>query len=108
MEVILPCGDISFNTKTVLETWRKHFKDLLNPQADETGPHREINQDSYDNNGLNINITTPEIKAASRRLNNRKAEGIDEMSAEIMKNQNLLALIQVLFNQCFRSSGNVE
>ena len=50
---------------------------------------------------LNGNISTEEIKAALRRLHDKKAEEIDDNPAEILKNQNLLSLIAVLFNQYF-------
>ena len=93
---ILLSGDISSNTKIFLETWRKHFEDQLNPQEDKTGPQRQINQNSYGDHSLNSNVTTSEIIAALRLLNDRKAEGIDEIPAGILKNQNLLTLIEVL------------
>ena len=50
---------------------------------------------------LNGNISTEEIKAALRRLHDKKAERIYEIPAEILKNQNLLSLIEFLFNRCF-------
>ena len=31
IEVILSSGEVSCNTKVILELWRKHFQDLLNP-----------------------------------------------------------------------------
>lgn len=102
MEVMLTSGDISSNTKVVLETWRKHFQDLLNPQTEESEPKIETSEEPYTDTDLNNPITMAEIKAALRRLNDRKAEGIDKIPAEIWKNQNLLTLIEALFNQCFR------
>ena len=102
MEVMLPSGDISSNTNVVLETWRKHFQDLLNPQSEESEPKIETSEETNTDTDLNNPIITVVLKAALRQLNDRKAEGIDEIPAEIWKNQNLLALIEALFNQCFR------
>ena len=57
--------------------------------------------DSKNEDQLYGNVSTEEIKAALRRLHDKKAEEIDEIPAEILKNQNLLSLIEVLFSQCF-------
>ena len=72
MEVILTSGDISSDTKVVLETWRKHFQDLLNPQTEDSEPQIETSEETYTDTDLNNPITTAEIKAALRRLNDRQ------------------------------------
>ena len=64
MEVMLTSGDISSNTNVVLETWRKHFQDLLNPQSEESEPKIETSEKTYTDTDLNNPITTVEIKAA--------------------------------------------
>ena len=105
MEVILPSGEVSCNTKVILEVWRKHFQDLLNPNIDIIETNREgytPYEDGHNVNVWNSSISTSEIIAALRQLNDRKAEGIDEIPAEIWKTPNLLAIIEALFNQCFR------
>ena len=82
---------------------KKNFKDLLNPMSEHTHSHLQTEETLKGPNDdqLNGNISTEEIKAALRRLHDKKAEGIDEIPAEILKNQNLLSLIAVLFNQYF-------
>ena len=62
MEVMLTSGDISSNTKVVLETWRKHFQDLLNPQTEEAEPKIETSEETYTDTDLNNPITTVEFK----------------------------------------------
>ena len=104
MEVVMPCGTVSSEINTVLEVWRKNFKDLFNPASNNTihQNQSDVTRESTESYYLNANITQQEIKVALRQLNNKKAEGIDEIPAEILKNQNLLLVIETLFNQCFR------
>ena len=64
----------------------KHFQDLLNPRTEEAEPKIETSEETYSDIDLNNPITTVEIKAELRRLNDRKAEGIDEIPAEIWRN----------------------
>ena len=59
--------------------------------------------DSHEDYHLNRKKTTLEIQVALRKLNDRKAEGIDGIPAEVFKDNNLLAVLEVLFNQCFNA-----
>ena len=71
--------------------------------SEHTHSHLQTEETSNNTNDdqLNGNTSTEGIKAALRRLHDKKAEGTDEIPAEILKNQNLLSLIEVLSNQCF-------
>ena len=103
MEVILPCGSISSDTAVILEVWRKNFHDLFNPKAESSNDYLRTDQsvnDTHDNQ-LNAVINRDEIKTALCRLHDKKAEGIDEIPAEILKSQNLISVLEALFNQCF-------
>ena len=52
---------------------------------------------------FNLAISKDEIKMALRCLHDKfkEAEGIDEIPAEILKNHDLISLLEALFNQCF-------
>ena len=90
----MPCGSISSDTEVVLEAWRKNFKDLLNPVSEHTHSHLQTEEtlNSTNDDQLNGNISTEEIKAALRRLHDKKAEGIDEIPAQILRNQTYFRL----------------
>ena len=103
MEVILPCGNISYDTAKVLETWKKHFDELFNPRSGCLNDNFLSDQPTNNTNDdhLNLTISRDEIKMALRCLHDKKAEGIDEIAAEILKNHNLISLLEALFNLCF-------
>lgn len=105
MEVVLPDGTISTHVNDVLETWKGSFNQLLNPitsyQHDESRIPNNLD-DENDNEGyLNDVIHLNEIKAALHRMKDNKAEGIDEIPSEVLKNHHLLNVLSSLFNQCF-------
>ena len=107
MEVITRDGSVSDEKSVVLDTWRNSFCKLLN--AASSTELREINSDSTinrnENDGyLDGEISLNEIQLALRKMKNNKAEGLDEIPAEVWKNENMLHTLHSLFNICFQTA----
>jgi hypothetical protein len=76
-------GQVLTKEHQIQKRWEEHFSEVLNreppsrPVRIERGtPNEEINID---------NITEEEIKWAIKRLKNKKAPGIDNISSEMLK-----------------------
>ena len=109
MEVITRDESVSDEKSVVLDTWRNSFCKLLN--AASSTELREINSDSSmnrnENDGyLDGEISLNEIQLALRKMQNNKAEGLDEIPSEVWKNENMLhtCTLHSLFNVCFQTA----
>ena len=63
---------------------------------------------SYSDDGLNHGILAQDVAEVMRSMKNNKAYGVDELPAEIIKNNNVIHLLKVLFNKCFESGITPE
>ena len=86
-----------------LDKWYKHFSKLLSPQ---TRPIRTDLQLNKVFNGLSFEsgmITRKEVGDAIKSLQNNKASGVDNISAEILKCPDLLDLAWRFIFYCYKS-----
>jgi hypothetical protein len=72
-------GELLTNEGDILQRWREHFNDLLNPVSApiDDGPPVTI--------GAVINLSVDEVTAAIKSLKNGKAAGLDEIRPEMLK-----------------------
>ena len=103
MEVINANGTISRDLNAVLNKW-KTFSDKHGNRVDR---NMNINT-SYSDDGLNHGILAQDVAEVMRSMKNNKAYGVGELPTEIIKNNNLIHLLTVLFNKCFESDITTE
>ena len=84
--------------------WQISFNELLNPNITANENDEAI---LWDNSGLNFDqdinsaITRDEVVKAVKSVKNNKANGIDNLPAEIWKTLIFTGILAVLFNKCF-------
>ena len=85
----------------MLERWKSDIENLLNQNSDQVIVNNDnINENSYDATILNETITREEIGKAVEHAKLRKACGIDEISAEVLKNPTAIELLYIICNGC--------
>lgn len=115
MEVYDNSGNITNNTKTVLNTWKDGFKDLYegydNNEFDtvfydyamsEKARLESLHTD-YTEGEFNHPITLEEVSKVLTKMKNNKAVGIDNLPNEILKNHNSATLLTHLFDKIFQT-----
>ena len=86
----------------MLERWKSDFENLLNQNSDQVIVSNDnINENTYDATILNETITREEIAKAVEHAKLRKACGIDEIPAEVLKNPTAIELLYIICNGCF-------
>ena len=86
----------------MLDRWKSDFENLLNQNSDQVIVNNDnINENSYDTTILNETITREEIAKAVEHAKLRKACGIDEIPAEVLKNPTAIELLYIICNVCF-------
>ena len=86
-----------------LDKWYKHFSKLLSPQARPIRTDLQLNKVF---NGLKFEsgmITLKEVGDAIKSLQNNKASGVDNISAEILKCPDLLDLAWKFLFYCYET-----
>lgn len=103
MEVTLENGNVSRDINVVLDKWKSDFATLLNPTTvvRETVERSSDPIDEVSNEILNREISFEEVVCSMRAMKSNKAYGVDELPAEVLKNENIVCLLIVLFNKCF-------
>ena len=102
VEVSNTDGTVSRDLNAVLNKWKTDFSHLLNPQVSDKHGSRvdhNMNINSYSDDGLNNGILALEAAEAMRSMKNNKAYGVDELPAEVIKNDNFIHLLTVLFKE---------
>ena len=104
MEVILPCGNISYDIAMIFETWKKHFNELLNLRSgclNDNFISDKPTANGTNDDHLNLAISKDEIKMLLRCLHDKKQkESMKFQLRYLRKTHNLISLLEALFNQC--------
>ena len=86
----------------MLERWKSDFENLLNQNSDQVIVSNDnINENTYDATILNETITREEIAKAVEHAKLRKACGIDDIPAVVLKNPTAVELLYIICNGCF-------
>lgn len=96
-------GNIKIDQDSVLNKWKEDFEKLfINNEITQTG---SCDQDHFngqiDVTNLNVGITREEVKVAIVHTKNRKAAGIDDILAEVLKNEVAVELSYRIISGCF-------
>ncbi|VDH94851.1 Hypothetical predicted protein [Mytilus galloprovincialis] len=113
-EVIDDNGEVTTDKECVLQKWKTDYQTLFNDQTDsmlydechlDRIKKGEISSDPelVDTSCLNEPITRCEVEKAVSRLKLRKAAGIDNIPAEVLKNKTCIDMLQNIINFCFEN-----
>ena len=118
MEVYDDDGNVICDKPYVLDKWKREFQTLfkeeseIEPKAEEKIMKRMLNDSIYlhefrmsdplfdETTELNRNIDLQEVKNAVMKTKKRKAVGIDMLPNEVLKNDNVISILQKLFQLC--------
>ena len=104
MEIVKEDGTTSFDKTEVLDHWKSKFEQLLNSERNlDTETELNFNNNVDDQHPFNSKITSTEVRKAVLNAKNGKAAGIDEIQAELIKNESSILFLTALFNKCFDS-----
>jgi hypothetical protein len=101
------CGKSKNSTDASISTdeWLKHFKDVFQADVDchEDNVNSDVSGDQNDDHILNMSISEEEVQSAVNKLNNGKAAGTDEITAEMLKTggSEVVCFLTKLFNVLF-------
>ena len=94
----------------ILQNWKQAFESIYNVSEvanDEAiSDYAEEVNESNSQNSLNIEISRKEVCEAIKRAKMRKAAGIDNVKAEVLKNEACIDILHRICNHCF-TSGQV-
>ncbi|CAC5413951.1 unnamed protein product [Mytilus coruscus] len=113
-EVIDDTGEVITDKECVLQKWKTDYQTLFNDQTDsmlydechlDRIKKGEISSDPelVETSCLNEPITRCEVEKAVSRLKLRKAAGIDNIPAEVLKNKTCIDMLQKIINFCFEN-----
>ena len=103
-------GNIVTDKSTVLQHWSDTFKSLYGVEeyvfddkfkANKLASNSNITRNFKGLANLNRELTKEEVRKAVDHSKNKKATGIDYISNEILKNDNVIELLYVLLRQVF-------
>ena len=95
-------GQIHTDRETVLERWKSDFQELFNADNALNAPDAHGNlPETPDCNALNEPISRLEVCRAIDAAKLGKAAGIDEIPAEVLKNDSVVELLWKFYNGCF-------
>ncbi|CAC5399361.1 unnamed protein product [Mytilus coruscus] len=95
-------GTIDTNKNNVLNRWRDDFKNLFTEDTNFAIPDEQENvHEQRDISALNESITREEVTHAIISAKNRKATGIDDIPAEVLKNDSAAELLYIIISGCF-------
>ncbi|XP_063447123.1 uncharacterized protein LOC134726642 [Mytilus trossulus] len=98
-------GTIETDKVNVLDRWKEDFRQLFNSDEnnEETIPQSTESQNvNRDITELNEPITREEVITAVTRAKVRKATGIDDIPAEVLKNDTAIELLYQIISGCFQ------
>ena len=88
-----------------VKLWVEHFRNLLSPTV-QTSPSRVVHPPVFPNIRLNYNAQSfvmSELKDAIKALGNGKAPGIDDMTNEVLKLEELHPIILQIINKTYET-----
>ena len=95
-------GRITRDNKTVLETWKNSFQNLLNPN-NVTSNITQGDGVSHSEFNFNSDITRDEVYKAISRAKIGKSAGLDEIPTDVLKNDAAIGILHRLFSVCFNT-----
>ena len=106
----IPCavlnedGSIETNKNSVLNRWRDDFQNLFTDHNNLAMPDDQDNilNEQRDISALNEAITREEVIEAIVSAKNRKAASIDDIPAEVLKNDSAPELLFIIISGCFQ------
>ena len=112
MEIMHDNGNVNRERNNVLNKWKNDFAQLLNPNSNSIFDPDSINvmvniEINIEESGLfENNFSLSEVLKSIYDLKNNRSVGIDDIPAEVLKNDNVLLFIHTLCNMCY-ASGKV-
>ncbi|XP_060597913.1 uncharacterized protein LOC132751716 [Ruditapes philippinarum] len=102
-EVVLADGSVSADPSDVLLKWKIEFSNLFNnPNVSCDNRYNIVNGD-YDTLSFNSDMSVLEVKKVIDEGKLGKANGIDGIPTEALKNDTAVMFMHALFNVCFKS-----
>ena len=101
-EVTNDDGSVCVDKDRVLDKWADHFSNLLNVNNGDTvcaNNNTENVEDEY----LDSSISFQDVYKAVFSLKNGKAEGVDDLPAEVLKCEKVIHVLHKLISSCFES-----
>ncbi|CAC5382576.1 unnamed protein product [Mytilus coruscus] len=100
--IIDDTGNVKTDKNSVLNKWKDEFQALFTNNSEN---NNNLNETDFDSNinvdSLNGVITRDEILLAVTQAKNRKAAGIDDIPAEVLKNEVAIELLYQIISGCF-------
>ena len=122
LEAIDDDGNLLTNKMHVIEKWKRDYQKLYNVHCQDENQSFDrnhldqvkhmLNKNSEDDSifpkadcsSLNMPITREEVKRAIYKMRNNKASGIDEIPAEVLKNDVCINILFKIMFYCFVNS----
>ena len=100
MEIVNDDGNIVTDKESVLNKWKNSFSNLYNSSVSHNVEIKrnnvDVNVPEFDND-----ISIDEVYKAIFDAKKNKACGIDEIPAEIFRNNTSVSVLHILFNVCY-------
>ena len=110
MEILNDNGEVTRERNMVLDKWKNDFSELLNPKsaADTDSIDLMVNiERNVDESGLFENsFSLSEVRKTIYDLKNNRSVGVDDIPAEVLKNNQIVLFFLKLCNMCC-TSGKV-
>ena len=104
MEVITENGSVSNNVEDVLSKWESCFSKLYTSTVTTNTNNHGLSRDNIENSNDHIfdePISVFEVQQAVKEAKLNKASGIDDIPAEVLKNETAISSLHILYNVVF-------
>ena len=115
MEVVDSDGNVNTNVGDVLKRWKNDYQNLFQESGDvtfdethlrnvkEALQNNTVQRDNVDLSALNADITMEEVEKCVMRAKLRKAAGLDNIPAEVLRNPVCVESLHKIITFCFQS-----
>ena len=104
MEIITENGSVSNNVEDVLSKWESCFSKLYTSNVTTNTNNHGLSRDNIKNSNDHIfdePISVFEVQQAVKEAKLNKASGIDDIPAEVLKNNTAISSLHILYNVVF-------